>query len=247
MASWAELANHAEEAVEQAVEQASKWKPESFIKDLLENLRKWDYSKIFDSVLSLFFWDKDKILWETKQETSDLQTTISASDDLFKWVELWWIDDFNYSKYAEVISSKLESWSAWYNARNDESWKERWVKPAKWAFWKYQFTVETLIDYWVAISIPPSEKDIQSFLKNHSLQEDVMKRYTYTNLKKLKKNQEFAWLIESWDKEVWKALAAWHLWWYWWLMKYMKGGKWKDWMGTSIASYTDKFSDHYNA
>jgi hypothetical protein len=155
-----------------------------------------------------------------------------------------WIN-FSYDSYVDVLSSKIESWKEWYLARNDIKWKEKWIHYSKWAFWKYQFTTETLKDYWVYLWDPPKEENITKFLHNSSLQEQIMFRYTNNNLKRLLKNKTFVKLIQWWYREVELALAAWHIWWYWGLKKYMYWRtKTKDWLGTSILAYTKKFSQY---
>lgn len=50
---------------------------------------------------------------------------------------------FDLSAYKQAIAMR-ESGGGDYRARNDGSGKRRGVSSEKWAFGKYQFTVETL-------------------------------------------------------------------------------------------------------
>ena len=211
-----------------------------------KNKRRWGIWKIIIS-LSKLLWLR-WVIWSTSRRWYLTRTDLRYLEHYGNWIDVrnyWEIkkitwQEFDYDKYLINIAKK-ESWNKWYSARNDVIWKKKNIKFTKWAFWKYQFTVETLLDFWVDLRNPRknwiSESRVKDFFRNIKLQEELMAKYTNRNLNKALNNRRYITQFKSWNKSVSSALATGHLWWYGWLMKYMKGQYLVDWLWTSTNEY----------
>lgn len=97
-----------------------------------------------------------------------------------------------------------------YRARNDREGAKRGVDSDKWAFGKYQFIVGTLRGYDINLGRPPNENAIQSFLSNHQLQENIMRKFTLDNANAALKNGRVMQMVNSGVVSWGRVLAAMH-------------------------------------
>ena len=182
--------------------------------------------------------------WQKSREiiqNVDIINSVVSVKDKEKIKAITW-QKFDFEKYKKIIAKK-ESWKQWYMARNDALWKKKWISYKKWAFWKYQFTVETLLDYWFDLRNNfnnwINKNNVKIYFDNNTLQENIMERFTNKNLNRALRNKKFVSLFKKWSKNITKALWAWHIWWYWGLIKYMRWEFTVDWLWTSSDSYVN--------
>jgi hypothetical protein len=149
--------------------------------------------------------------------------------------------DFDWDKYKEAIAIYESGWN--YYQRNDNLGRKKWVSPEKWAFWKYQFTTETLRWYWVDLWAPDEDK-IQAFLSNSSLQEEIMDKYMLNVFEKhIITDSKVMSSISSWEHTTPFFLALSHIGW----PGAIKKPDRKDWLWTSTATYASQVESNANA
>ena len=95
------------------------------------------------------------------------------------------IKGLDIDRYKSAIAAH-ESGGMIYFARNDDYGKRQNppISSEKWAFGKYQFTTETLRGLGVDLGRPPEESEIQKFLGNSTLQEEIMDKFVSNLLEK---------------------------------------------------------------
>lgn len=115
----------------------------------------------------------------------DREILKSVVERLSKTLEILGTKDagFDLDRYKIAIA-KHEDKGMGYFARNDDWGKKHGIPPEKWAFGKYQFTVETLWRYGVDFGVPPLEDRVRKFLNDPALQEEIMDRFTMSNFEK---------------------------------------------------------------
>ncbi len=149
------------------------------------------------------------------------------------------VPEFNLRAYKDAIAH-IESRND-YMARNDARGRRDNVNPNRWAFGKYQFIAPTAARHGHEFD-PQNEEQIQTFLQSPQIQERVMNNFTMANLRRYLPYRE------NFDRnghDTYQVLAAMHIggdgavnfsegt---------IRGGR-EDWLGTSIASYTEQISD----
>ncbi|EKE27798.1 MAG: hypothetical protein ACD_3C00149G0009 [uncultured bacterium (gcode 4)] len=210
------------EKYNQITEELSVWIASSSYKDKLEQVIK-----------------KAKIMmesWDSKYSKEDLMTVVSRLEKTLEVVgdkNLLWLD---IDKYKAAICSHESGWD--YFARNDEIWRKKWIVPANWAFWKYQFISGTANDYlkklWAPTIDPTNEESIQAFLNNPSLQEQVMDLHIVNTVERIiipRISDNSISISENKDMNYYLALT--HIGWPW----ALKNESAKDWLGTSASKY----------
>ncbi len=210
---------------------------------LLRNLEKeiGSFSSYKDKLLKLI--QKAEQHLHSEDITYDKAELTVTIERLKKTLEIIGDKDLpiDFERYKRAIAAH-ESGGMWYFARNDKEGKKRWVRPGAWAFWKYQFTVETLKTYGVNLSNPPSEEAIQNFLNKPALQEEVMDRYMLDQLTNhILSNNAIMTQVSSGEKSVAYFLALTHIGWAGALKK--SGGT--DWLGTSTGGYAQWVANAY--
>lgn len=199
----------------------------------------WDTSTYKEKLQKIIAKANEYKNSDSKYSSEDLELVIAR---LNKTLEIIWDKDywFDWDKYKESIA-ELESSTSWlYFARNDSAWRARWISSEKWAWWKYQFTTETLRWFWVNLWNPPIETNIQEFLANSSLQEEIMDKYMIKCLEKhIIPNQDLMTKVDSQEKNISYYLALTHIGWPWALKKWES----KDWLGTSTVNYASRIEE----
>ncbi|MDD2565812.1 MAG: hypothetical protein PHZ26_01805 [Candidatus Gracilibacteria bacterium] len=160
---------------------------------------------------------------------------------LSKTLEIIGNKEFNFDWDSYKLSiSKVESCGL-YTARNDNLGKKKGISSEKWAFGKYQFTTETLRGFGVDLGRPPLENNIQDFLNNHLLQEEIMDKYMIQVLqKKILPNSKIMQKVADGNKDIPYYLALTHIGGPGALIKSSK----TDWLGTSAEKYASIVSDN---
>ncbi|MDQ1344360.1 MAG: hypothetical protein QG650_1081 [Patescibacteria group bacterium] len=178
-----------------------------------------------------------------KNPEYDEESLKSAIARLSKTVEILGNKDYglDLDRYKAAIA-KHESGGMGYFARNDDAGKRNGVNPDKWAFGKYQFTVETLRGYGVELGGPPEESKIQAFLNDSLLQEEIMDRYVLQTVERhVLPNAKVMKDVEKGENSLAYFLALTHI-----------GGPGKlknaggrDWLGTDVHAYAMGVSNAY--
>ena len=147
---------------------------------------------------------------ESATDEEEKQTYLLAAQDCednVKMLEL--LPKFSLDLYKKKICT-VESSGGNYNARNDGLGRKLRKDPSLWAFGKYQFITGTGNQYGANLN-PTDEDSIQKYLTNHMLQEEVMNRFTMTNLKVYMSHpQSERDALERNGYDVYKVLAAMH-------------------------------------
>lgn len=223
----------------------------NYIKVVEENEK---LSRISDIVVEIWnelnfngaYKDKLKAVIEKAKEYKDkwgkyteeeLQLVINR---LTRTLDIIWNKNINFDWdwYKASIAKSESGWM--YNSRNDGSWKQLNIKPEKWAFGKYQFTVETLRSFWIDLWVPPKEEEIQKWLQNPTLQEEIMDKYMLNTLEKsILSNPTIMNRVEKWENKIEYFLALSHIWW----PGALKNEDWSDWMKTPVKKYAKTVSD----
>ncbi|MFZ3232633.1 MAG: NlpC/P60 family protein [Patescibacteria group bacterium] len=180
---------------------------------------------------------------ENKNPEYDEESLKSAIGRLSKTLEILGGKDFglDLDRYKAAIA-KHESGGMSYFARNDDAGRKNGVDPDKWAFGKYQFTVETLRGYGVELGHPPEEGKIQKFLNDALLQEEIMDRYILGTIEKyVLPNEKVMKDIGDGTNSIAYFLALTHIG----GPGKLKNAGGKDWLGTDVHGYAMGVSNAY--
>lgn len=180
---------------------------------------------------------------ESKNPEYDEESLRTAIARLSKTVEIFGNNDYglDLDRYKASIA-KHESGGMGYFARNDDAGRKNGVNPDKWAFGKYQFTVETLRGYGVELGNPPDEERIQKFLNDPLLQEEIMDRYVFSTIEKyVLPNANVMKAVEDGSKSVAYFLALTHIG----GPGKLKNTEGRDWLGTDVSAYAMGVSNAY--
>lgn len=180
---------------------------------------------------------------ENKNPEYDPGVLASAISRLSKTLEIIGGKDFgiDLDRYKAAIA-KHESGGMGYFARNDDNGRKNGVDPDKWAFGKYQFTVETLRGYGTDLGRPPEEARIQKFLNDPLLQEEIMDRYMLSTIERyVLPNEKIMRSVESGEKSMAYYLALTHIG----GPGKLKNASGKDWLGTDVGSYAMGVANAY--
>lgn len=180
---------------------------------------------------------------ENKNPEYDQEALKSAIARLSKTLEIIGGKDFgiDLDRYKAAIA-KHESGGMGYFARNDDAGRKNGVDPEKWAFGKYQFTVETLRGFGTDLGRPPEEARIQKFLNDPLLQEEIMDRYMLSTIEKyVLPNAQVMKSVESGEKSMAYYLALTHIG----GPGKLKNSSGKDWLGTDVGAYATGVANAY--
>lgn len=179
----------------------------------------------------------------------ELMQKLNLADDVKAKIE-W----FNYDWYKWAIAWEESNWV--YECRNDQTSRgqfrekrvgsdgkkqmkvvEKRIDCDKWAFGKYQFTAETLLEYNVDVynstKTDIDEVKLKAFLDNRQLQEQIMNAYTNKCLQKILTTPDYINKVRN-SYDVYNLLAINHIWWGWALSNFVKNRKLaSDYMWTS--------------
>lgn len=156
--------------------------------------------------------------------------------NLKDFAEIW--SGFNIKNYKNKIAGIESRGSGNYSADNrgrgaSDPWNKR-------ALGRYQFTIETLRGFDVAIM---NEQDIANFKNNPDLQERVMDEFTKQHINLIRRNPKVVAQIMSGKYSIEQVLAAMHLGGAGALRKVERGDlAGTDYFGTSFAKYMDKMA-----
>ncbi len=180
---------------------------------------------------------------ENKNPEYDEESLKSAIGRLSKTLEILGNKDFglDLDRYKAAIA-KHESGGMSYFARNDDAGRRNGVDPDKWAFGKYQFTVETLRGYGIELGRPPDEEKIQKFLHDPLLQEEIMDRYILGTIERyVLPNEKVMREIQDGTNSIAYYLALTHIG----GPGKLKNAGGKDWLGTDVHGYAMGVSNAY--
>lgn len=178
-----------------------------------------------------------------KNPEYDEEALKSAVVRLEKTLEILGGKDFglDLDRYKAAIA-KHESGGMSYFARNDDAGRRNGVDSDKWAFGKYQFTVETLRGYGVELGRPPEEGKIQKFLNDPLLQEEIMDRYVLGTIERyVLPNGKVMKDVEDGTNSITYFLALTHIG----GPGKLKNAGGKDWLGTDVHAYAMGVSNAY--
>lgn len=156
-----------------------------------------------------------------------------------------WLDIESY----KAAIAKFESGAKWYFARNDGDAKKLWVDSDKYAYGKYQFIPMTLRgytpileSYWITVSRPMTEDEIQSWLKNADAQEAVMDQYIIDMASsKILTDNKFSQEILNDPTKIAFYLALTHIGWPWALYNQDR----VDYFNTPVSRYANMTWERY--
>ncbi len=185
--------------------------------------------------------------WHDKYSKEDIESAINRlkkTRELLGERNLW----LNIETYKAAIA-KFESGAKWYFARNDGEASKLWVNPDKYAYWKYQFIPMTLRwystileSYWITISKPMTESEIQSWLNNADAQEAVMDQYIIDMVtSKILTDNKFSQEIVSDPSKIAFYLALTHIGWPWALYNQDRA----DYFNTPVSRYANMTWERY--